>query len=331
MKRLLLLPLLLMLTQLAAQQGWVNSAFSEDKSRRFDFWVGQWDVNLRIQQADKSWKDSVQAEARIYSILDGRAVLELWNSEPIVGYSLRYYDAARDKWVLWLNWPGRNQAGSSSLEGQFRHGRGEFFQTEKTPDGTTRLARYSFSDVSPSSLRWDDAYTTDGGKTWSSNWLMEFTRTGDEPRLGKEKTAHTWAGGGRCDRPDFRAYEGLAGGWRGEDGLSGRGYQVLGGCAVLLFREAGDLKTFGHLTYHTGRREYELTLIDNQGGPARLFYGSRRENRLLLEHRPSPEAEPNQGFALTLPGEGDATAVEELFERSEGSWVSRYRFELRRN
>ena len=44
-----------------AAETWKSSAFSEDRARRFDFWVGAWDVNLRIQQEDASWKDSIAA------------------------------------------------------------------------------------------------------------------------------------------------------------------------------------------------------------------------------------------------------------------------------
>jgi hypothetical protein len=52
------------------------------EARQFDFWRGQWDVNLRIRQEDGSWPDKVAARARIYSVLAGKAVLELWDSAP---------------------------------------------------------------------------------------------------------------------------------------------------------------------------------------------------------------------------------------------------------
>jgi hypothetical protein len=28
----------------------------------------------------------------------------------------------------------------------------------------------------PDSCRWEQAYSADGGKTWETNWIMEFTR-----------------------------------------------------------------------------------------------------------------------------------------------------------
>ena len=71
---------------------------------------GTWSVNLRIHQRDLSWKDEVKAEARIHSILRGKALLELWDGGGIKGMSLRHFDTARRKWVMWLDWPGRNRS-----------------------------------------------------------------------------------------------------------------------------------------------------------------------------------------------------------------------------
>ncbi len=214
------------------------------KDRQFDFWVGTWDVNLRVQQPDKSWADQIKSEAKIYAINEGRAILELWNDQRptgIKGFSLRYYDFDQDKWVLWLNWPGNNQSGMSSLTGEFRHGRGEFFGGK----GDT-LTRYSFSDITPHYLRWDDAFTFDGGKTWTHNWIMEFTRTEQKPSWPAGIKGHTYDQGGRCNLPGFDAFRNFVGDWKGQvkvkDGstwksadASLKGFEVLNGCAVLNF------------------------------------------------------------------------------------------------
>lgn len=223
------------------------------KDREFDFWVGEWDVNLRIQQADKQWQDQIKSKAKIYAINEGRAILELWNDQRpdgIKGFSLRYYDFTKGKWILWLNWPGKNRSGLSSLEGEFRHGRGEFFGGK----GDT-LTRYSFSDISPYYLRWDDAFTRDGGKTWTHNWIMEFTRTQQTPDWPEGTTGHTYDKGGRCDLPGFDVFRSLTGNWSGEvkqkeedSWQTGQarlnGFEVLNGCAVLNFMtETYDGKT----------------------------------------------------------------------------------------
>ncbi len=49
------------------------SEFSPDPARRFDFWIGEWDVNLRMLQDDLTFEDSVAARASVYPILDGKA------------------------------------------------------------------------------------------------------------------------------------------------------------------------------------------------------------------------------------------------------------------
>jgi hypothetical protein len=252
------------------------------KDRQFDFWIGEWDVNLRIQQPDKQWLDQIKSKAKIYAINDGRAILELWNDQRpdgIKGFSLRYYDFEKQKWVLWLNWPGKNRSGLSALEGEFRHGRGEFFAGK----GDT-LTRYSFSDISPYHLRWDDAFTRDGGKTWTHNWIMEFTRTRQTPEWPAGETGHTYDLPGRCDMPGFEVFRSLTGNWSGEvkqqtdqgwktGEAALNGFQVLNGCAVLHFLT----ETYADKT----TREFSIKSFNTYAGKledGRL--GSEDEDRL---------------------------------------------------
>ncbi len=119
------------------------------KARQFDFWVGQWDVNLRIRQQDNTWEDKVRSEARIYKILQGKGILELWsqNEGGIIGYSFRYYREETDEWELWLNWPGNNRCGTTSLSGAFRHGRGDFYSYRPMSDSTERITRYGTASM----------------------------------------------------------------------------------------------------------------------------------------------------------------------------------------
>lgn len=291
-------------THLSAQDFPVSSALPSE-SRQFDFWVGSWDVNLRIRQDDGSWLDAVRSTARIYPILAGKAVLELWSderTEGIKGYSLRYFDTARDEWVLWLDWPGPNRSGSSSLAGGFRHGRGEFFSTSTNSDGSETISRYTFSDITPTSLRWDDAFSSDGGETWTNRWIMEFTRTGAKPVLDPAGgPAHTFHDGTRCDDDAFRRYEFLSGRNDGEVVAGGAGavtitgYRVLDGCAVMTFAGPGSDPErawgFSLLTFNTFAQRYELTTITSQPGtPARIFYSAGADNLVLYERRPEGAA-----------------------------------------
>lgn len=273
------------------------------EARQFDFWLGGWDVNLRIRQ-DGAWTaSSVRADAEIYSVLAGKAVLELWNADSIKGFSLRYFDTAQGTWRLWLNWPRKNRSGSSGLSGSFHHGRGDFYSTSPTPDGGTLTSRYSFNDITPTSLRWDDAYSEDGGETWRHQWRMEFTRTAGRVTLDPAGgDAHTYDAGTRCDEPAFRRFEALAGRHTGtfrvrdadgtwvETPAALTGYRVLDGCAVLAIARievrGQPLETFHHLTYNTHASMFEETMLDSRPDtPLTLFFAPPGDGELIFERR----------------------------------------------
>ena len=321
-------------TGLHAQDTQDVQAALPPESRQFDFWIGEWDVNLRMLQDDLTWRDSVQAEAHIYPVLNGKAVLELWDSSSIKGFSLRHYDPAKDAWVLWLNWPSQNRSGSGSLEGTFRHGRGNFYASNDQPDGSRSISRYSFNDITADSLRWDDAYSKDGGRTWTNNWIMEFSRTAARPELppaGGE--LHTFDGGTRCDLPQFRRYEFLSGRWEGQVQLEGQGsdegvpatltgYRVLGGCVVLAFLryelDGVAHEVFHQVTWNTTAERYELLLLDDEPSTPlrRMFSGAGSDELRFESHRDDPGerfklhiGDSGQGFEYTLErleSDGDA-------------------------
>ena len=36
--------------------------------------------------------------------------------------------------------------------------------------------RFTWSGVEGPTPRWEQAFSTDGGSTWETNWVMDFTR-----------------------------------------------------------------------------------------------------------------------------------------------------------
>lgn len=293
------------------------------ESRQFDFWLGEWDGRLRELQPDLSWKDTRVADARLYPALNGKAMIELWDEAEIKGFSIRYYDAAKKAWALWLNWPGPNASGwSPTLEGGFRHGRGEFFRMSKNGESQL-ITRYTFSDITPSSLRWDDGYSTDGGKTWAPNWIMEFSRRGPVSKLPLEGgPAHTFQSGARCDQKEFRRYEFLAGKKNALSVIDGgpplpgtvTGYKILDGCAVFALAEytvgGATLEVFFHLTFNASLNSFQLLRLDSQPDTsATLFHG--RPGSSDLE------------FLDVATGEGEPGVEVEIREGPDGSivWV----------
>ena len=269
-------------------EAWQVKPGESNHFREFDFWIGKWDVNLRMIQPDHSWKDSVQAKVEIYPILNGKAILELWDSSSIKGFSLRYYDPNKDTWVLYLNWPSNGQSSSiGSLQGQFRHGRGEFFA-----ESGKRISRYTFCDITPTSLRWDDAYSHDGGKTWTNNWIMEFSRTAKKPQWPNDQNAHTFHSGKRCSGAPFTKIDKWVGRWTGEidlgEDVAGKipakmnAYRILDGCSVIRFLEyelnEKTVRDFGLITWNAAKQQFEELQLDNAPGTtANLLRGASND------------------------------------------------------
>ena len=38
------------------------------------------------------------------------------------------------------------------------------------------LVRFLWSDITPTTCRWEQAFSVDDGATWEVNWIMESTR-----------------------------------------------------------------------------------------------------------------------------------------------------------
>jgi hypothetical protein len=104
-------------------------------------------------------------------------LLELEADGPaghIEGLGLRLYHPQSRQWSL--NWANRNSGTlDQPMIGEFRNGRGEFFDQEPW-NGRSIYVRNSFSDITPDSCRFEQAFSDDGGKTWEANWVMTFTR-----------------------------------------------------------------------------------------------------------------------------------------------------------
>ena len=58
---------------------------------------------------------------------------------------------------------------------EFRNARGEFFDQE-TLNGRAILVRFVISGITPSSCRFEQSFSDDGGKTWEVNWIAIDTR-----------------------------------------------------------------------------------------------------------------------------------------------------------
>jgi hypothetical protein len=154
----------------------------------FDFLFGRWQVtNRRLKQRHvgcSDWEEFpsvVNCESR----LGGMANVEehVMPTKGVSGLAVRTFDMARGEWsIYWISSEdGRLQP---PVVGRFEDGRGEF-HGDDVDQGRPVRVRYRWSDITPSSARWEQAFSSDGGSSWETNWVMEFRRSG-AGKLGPE-------------------------------------------------------------------------------------------------------------------------------------------------
>jgi hypothetical protein len=54
------------------------------------------------------------------------------------------------------------------------------FECDDTFEGRPIRVRYTWSDVTTPTPHWEQAFSDDGGETWETNWVAEFTRAGKQ-------------------------------------------------------------------------------------------------------------------------------------------------------
>jgi hypothetical protein len=92
------------------------------------------------------------------------------------GVTLRAYDPKTGEWAIW--WlDGRNPFGSLEppVKGRFVNGVGTF-HADDTLRGKPIRVRFIWSQITPTSAHWEQAFSPDGGKTWETNWITDFRK-----------------------------------------------------------------------------------------------------------------------------------------------------------
>ncbi len=188
-----------------------------DPARQFDFWIGEWSVQNRHIQKDNTWRDGDVTRARITPVCGGAALIEEWagplHGNFMNGFSLRSFDPAANQWTILLFWTVNGDGAFGRMRGSFRHGRGEFLSSTQAQDRT----RYSFSDALPETVRWDEAYTKDEGRTWFTDWIMEFSRTRARAETTQDRFFDVnWTEGKVSVHKQARELDWMLGSWVGE-------------------------------------------------------------------------------------------------------------------
>lgn len=147
----------------------------------FDFLVGDWDVahhRLKGRLVGATEWEDFKGTTTMWLTLGGEGtvddnVLEL----PAGTYravGLRAYNRDTRQWSIWW-FDARYPNVEPPVRGGFKDGVGTFVGDD-VHDGKPIKVRFQWSKITPTSAQWDQAYSPDGGVTWETNWVMQFTR-----------------------------------------------------------------------------------------------------------------------------------------------------------
>jgi len=162
-------------------EGLSQSTKARDGQRDFDFHIGTWKTHLKRRlrplTGSNNWVE-YEGTTVVRKVWNGRAnLVELVAEGPagrFEGLSLRLYNPESRQWSLNFS---NSAAGTLSVPtiGEFKDGRGEFYNQE-TLNGRAILVRFVISDITPNSVRFEQSFSDDGGKTWEVNWIAVDTR-----------------------------------------------------------------------------------------------------------------------------------------------------------
>jgi hypothetical protein len=148
----------------------------------FDFFIGDWRVEhrrLKERLAGCTDWDVFAGTTSTRKILGGMGNcddnhLEL-PGDPYCALTVRTFDPSNRKWSIW--WLDGRQPGSLDvpMRGEFIDGVGTFFAKD-TYQGKPIVVRFLWQVKPDGTPRWEQAFSADDGKTWETNWTMEFKK-----------------------------------------------------------------------------------------------------------------------------------------------------------
>ena len=156
-------------------------AVERDGQHDFDFEIGTWKTHLRRLlhplTGSTEWVEMEGTTVARPVWGGGANLIELvadGGGSHFEGLSLRLYNPDARQWSLTYS-NSRSGALSPAVYGEFKDGRGVFFGQD-TLGPRAILVRFVITPISPDSIRFEQAFSDDGGRTWEVNWIAEDTR-----------------------------------------------------------------------------------------------------------------------------------------------------------
>jgi hypothetical protein len=152
-----------------------------DGRNDFDFLLGAWKVHHRTLKkrlhGATEWQ-KFEGDMVHRNILSGLGNIDEnlihTTAGTVQAIALRLFNPVSKEWSIYWS-TDRTGTLDVPVIGAFKDGRGEFYSQE-TFEGRHIYSRFLWSKIAANSCQWEQAFSEDGGKTWETNWIMEFER-----------------------------------------------------------------------------------------------------------------------------------------------------------
>jgi hypothetical protein len=151
----------------------------------FDFLYGRWAVRA---QRRKEWLSGCEewfefaAELRTWPLLDGYGNVDDYRADfgdGLVGTGFRLFDPATRLWSIYSVGKAYPVMDAAPVVGRFEGATG-VFEAEEQIDDRLIFVRFIWSRVNEPEPHWEQAFSADRGRTWETNWVMDYTRISED-------------------------------------------------------------------------------------------------------------------------------------------------------
>jgi hypothetical protein len=154
-----------------------------DGRHDFNFYFGRWHIrNERLRQRLAGCQDweIFDATQQCRPILGGLGNIDDFVTDwrgGFIGMTLRLFCPRTRQWSIY--WAGnRDGVLEPPVLGAFVDGVGTFLGRDQH-EGVPVLVRFVWSEITATGAKWEQAFSTDDGRSWESNWIMRMTRIAD--------------------------------------------------------------------------------------------------------------------------------------------------------
>jgi hypothetical protein len=158
----------------------------DDGRHDFDFLFGAWRIANRkrvspLLPGDDEWIE-FEAASVAQPIVGGLGNVDTYRAPDFPGrpgfegFTLRLFEPKTGLWRIW--WA--SSVGTGQLDepvvGRFEDDGVGRFECDEIIECVHVRVRYEWHVVDTDTLRWEQAFSFDGRRTWDTNWVMESTR-----------------------------------------------------------------------------------------------------------------------------------------------------------